>query len=83
VPIDSIAHGWFPVGLQLTASSYLSPFSKYLMSSFSDHDLQFGSSDNFRCSILIARSRLSDFAFAAAVREFGTVFPRRPTYPSA
>jgi len=27
---QSIAHGWFPIRLQLTPSSYLSPFSRYL-----------------------------------------------------
>jgi len=38
---QSIAHRWFPIRLQLTPSSYLSPFSKYayLMCNFSDLEL--------------------------------------------
>ena len=35
----SIAHGWFPIRLPLTPSSYLSPFSKYLTCSFNDLEL--------------------------------------------
>ena len=36
---QSIAHGWFPVRLPLTSSSYLSPFSKYLTCNFNDLEL--------------------------------------------
>ena len=34
---QSIAHGWFPVRLPLTPSSYLAAFSKYLTCNFNDY----------------------------------------------
>ena len=34
-----IVHGWFPIQLPLTPSSYLSPFRKYLRCNFNDIEL--------------------------------------------
>jgi len=37
---QSIVHGWFRTRLRLTPLSYLSPFSKYLISNFNDFELR-------------------------------------------
>jgi len=37
---QSIAHGWFPIWHPLLPSSYVSPFSKCLISNFSDIELR-------------------------------------------